>query len=104
METGSQWTRKDITEISIAILIIIMFTIRSGPLRETAIEMLHHLWAYAIYSIATVLIIIGLTKKMFKYRPTWRQIAKWAVFLAAFCAVTQFMHETFLMLTGQLKP
>jgi hypothetical protein len=101
METGPHWTRKDITEISIAILVIIMFTLRSGPLKETAIEILRHLWAYAIYSIATVLIIIGLTKKMFKYRPTWRQIVKWAIFLAAFCAATQFMHETFLMLTGQ---
>lgn len=104
MKTGPQWTRKDITEISIAILIIIISTLRSGPIKEAAIEMLHHLWAYAIYSIATVLIIIGLTKKMFKYSPTWRQIVKWAIFLAAFCAVTQFMHETFLMLTSQERP
>ncbi|MGB9712785.1 MAG: hypothetical protein ACP5J5_05060 [Dissulfurimicrobium sp.] len=104
MKTGSQWTRKDIGEISIALLIIVISTLRSGPPKEAAVDMLRHLWAYAIYSIATVLIIIGLTKKMFKYKPTWRQMVKWAVFLAAFCAVTQFMHETFLMLTGQGMP
>ncbi len=71
---------------------------------EVAKEMLRHLWAYTIYSIATVLIIIGLTKKIFKYKPTWKQIIKWAIFLAAFCAVTQFAHEGFLALTGQMKP
>lgn len=104
MKNETQWTRQDIGQVLAAVLITILFTLRMGSPMEVIKEMLRHLWAYAIYSTATVLIIIGLTKKIFKYKPTWKQIIKWAIFLAAFCAVTQFVHEGFLALTGQMKP
>jgi hypothetical protein len=99
-----QWTRRDFAEVGILFLVIVFFLFRVVvfPLRqepveakEVAVQMIRHLWAYTIYSIATVLIIIGLTKKMFKYNPTRKQVIKWAFVLAAVCAVSEFLNMTF---------
>lgn len=86
--------------ICACLTITILFTMGKGPADQVIMEMLKRLWAYALYSLATVLIIVGLTKKMFKYQPNRVQIARWAAMLAAFAAVSQFFHELFLALTG----
>ncbi len=57
-----------------------------------------------MYGIFIVMLFIGLTKKPLKYNPTKKQIIKWIIFMAAFFAVSQFIHEGFLMLTGQWPP
>jgi hypothetical protein len=99
----NKWTRQDIQHILLAVFITLFFTVRKGPIDEVIIIMAKHLWAYAIYSIATVLIIVGLTKKMFKYEVTFRQMVRWAAYFAAFCAVSQFFHEAFQALVQSGK-
>jgi hypothetical protein len=91
----NKWTRQDIQHILLAVFITLFFTVRKGPVNEVIIIMAKHLWAYSIYSIATVLIIVGLTKKVFKYEASFPQMVRWAAYFAAFCAVTQFFHEAF---------
>lgn len=104
MLSKQQWTRRDFAQVAILFLVVVFFLFRVAvfPLRqepwearEVAIQMIRHLWAYMIYSVATVLIIIGLTKKMFKYTPTRKQVIKWAFVLAALCAVSEFLNMVF---------
>jgi hypothetical protein len=104
MLSKQQWTRRDLAQVAILFLVVVfflfrvvVFPVRQGPLevREVAVQMIRHLWAYTIYSIATVFIIIGLTKKMFKYSPTRKQVIKWAFVLAAVCAVSEFLNMVF---------
>lgn len=89
----TRFKRKDVLLIGTNILLTILFTLRKGPMETVIWDMAKRLWAYGIYSLATVLIIIGLTKKMFKYEPTKVQIVRWAAMFAAFAAISQFLHE-----------
>jgi FtsH-binding integral membrane protein len=97
----NKWESKDFVLVILCLLITIIFSLRHGSPDYILKELLKQLWAYSIYSIATVLIIIGLTKKMFKYNPTMKQIIRWAFMLGAFCAVSQFFHELFKYFTGK---
>lgn len=96
------FSKADYRSIFISIVLVLIFSLRKGSPQEVFVLLLKQLWAYSIYSIATVLIIIGLTKKMFKYEPTKPQIVKWAFCFAAFCAISQFLHELYLFVTGQI--
>jgi len=96
---NNKWEPKDFVVIILCLLITIIFSIRQGTFDYILKELLKQLWAYSIYSIATVLIIIGMTKKIFKYNPTVKQIIKWAFMLGAFCAVSQFLQEIFKYFT-----
>lgn len=93
MAESTKFTKKDLLFIGTNVLLTILFTLRQGPLETVIWDMAKRLWAYGIYSLATVLIIIGLTKKMFKYDLNRVKIARWAAMLAAFAAVSQFIHE-----------
>lgn len=101
-ENKKTFSNADYRSIIISIVIVLIFSLRKGSPQEVVVLLLKQLWAYSIYSIATILIIIGLTKKMFKYEPTKPQIVKWAFNFAAFCAVSQFLHEMYLFFTGQI--
>jgi hypothetical protein len=101
MKNNTNWNKQDILQVISAIFITIFFSMRKAPFPDVLIDLAKHLWAYAVYSIATVLIIIGLTKKLFKYYPTMAQIIKWSAYLAALCAISQFLHEGYKALTGQ---
>ncbi len=96
------FSKSDYRSIFVAILLVLVFSMRKGTPEEVVVLLLKQLWAYFIYSIATVLIVIGLTKKMFKYKPTKPQIVKWAFYFAAFCAISQFLHELYLFFTGHI--
>jgi len=104
MAQKTDFTRRDIAVICACVTITILLTMGKGSADQVLMEMLKHLWAYAVYSLATVLIIVGLTKKMFKYQPNRVQIARWAAMLAAFAAVSQFLQELFMALTGTKIP
>ncbi len=93
MAESAKFTKRDLLFIGTNVLITILFTLRQGPMETVIWDMAKRLWAYGIYSLATVLIIVGLTKKMFKYDPNRVRIARWAAMLAAFAAVSQFIHE-----------
>ena len=101
MEDKTKWPKKDIIQIISAIIITILFSLREYPFPKILFELLRHLWAFILYSLGTVLIMVGLAKKIFKYNPTKIQIIKWAAYLAALCAISEFLHEGFKVLTGQ---
>ncbi len=100
----SKWHKKDILQVITYIIITLVCTIRKGPILKAALTTLRYLLAYYVYGIVIVMLFVGLTKKPLKYNPTKKQIIKWIIFMAAFFAVSQFIHEGFLMLTGQWPP
>jgi len=100
----SKWYKKDILQAITYIVITLICTIRRGPFLKAAFLTTRYLLAYYIYGIVVVMLFVGLTKKPLKYNPTKKQIIKWVLFMAAFFAVSQFVHEGFLMLTGQWPP
>ncbi len=97
-----KWTGKDIRQAVVAVALTLLFAIRKGPFLHAFLITSKYLLAYYIYGIVIVMLFIGLTKKPFKYEPTKKQMIKWILFMAAFFSVTQFIHEGFLTLTGQL--
>jgi len=100
----SKWYKKDILQAITYIIITLICTIRRGPFLKAAFLTVRYLLAYYVYGIVIVMLFVGLTKKPLKYNPTKKQIIKWVLFMAAFFAVSQFVHEGFLMLTGQWPP
>ncbi len=104
MEESNKWTGKDIFHVVIMSVITVVFAIRKGPILEAGLMTLRYLLAYFIYGLVTVLVFVGLTKKIFKVNPTRKKMIKWAFALAAFFSVNQAIHETFLALTGQTGP
>ncbi len=101
--SGNQWTRKDSWQAAALVLLTILLSIRKGPFWEAFLISLRHILLYYLYGVAMVFIFVGLTKKTVKYKPNKATMVKWAIGLGAFFAVSQFVHEGFLMFTGQLK-
>ena len=83
------------------LLLVTMFSLRQGSFGDALWMTLKQVFLSFFYGLGTVYLIIGMTKKMFKYDPTRVQIVRWAAGLAAFFAVSQFIHEGFLIYTGQ---
>ncbi|GEM_PF-1018166 len=100
----AKWHKKDILQAITYVIVTLICTIRKGPFLKAAFITARYLLAYYIYGIVVVMLFIGLTKKPLKYNPTKKQIIKWVLFMAAFFAVSQFVHEGFLMFTGQWPP
>ncbi|HID98621.1 MAG TPA: hypothetical protein EYP57_10635 [Thermodesulfobacteriaceae bacterium] len=100
MPEKDTWTKKDILQVAGLIMVSIVFSVRKGPPLESAVQTLRMIAISVFYGIGTVLIIVGMTKKMFKYNPSRKQIIKWGTGLAAFFAVSQFLHELFLYFSG----
>ncbi len=99
-----EWTRKERIHIGVSVLLTLVFSIRGGEMPGALIMTLRYLFAFYLYGIVMVLIFVGLTKKMFKYEARKRNMILWVFYLAAFFAISQFMHEGFLMITGQKIP
>ena len=99
----NQWTRKDSWQAAALVLLTILLSIRKGPFWEALLISLRHILLYYLYGVAMVFIFVGLTKKTVKYKPNKAAMVKWAIGLGAFFAVSQFVHEGFLMFTGQMK-
>ena len=93
-----KWTPKEIWQLAGLVVLILVFTVRKGPVIVTVKK----LFLYSLYGLGTTLIFVGLIKKMFKRTYTIKQLIKWSVILAAFFAVSQFIHEAFLTITGQM--
>ncbi len=104
MDKSNRWTGKDIAHVVIMSLITVLFALRRGPILEAGLVTLRYLLAYFIYGLVTVLVFVGLTKKIFKLNPSRKQMIKWAFGLAAFFSVNQAIHEAFLAFTGQTLP
>ena len=103
-QTKDNFTREDIKFLVAMAVVTIGFSIRTGEFLGALLASLKQLFIGVFYGFGVVFIFIGLTKKMFKYNPTKVQIIKWAFLLAAIFAVSQFFHEAFLMMTGQMPP
>jgi len=104
MAKDQSWTKKDCIQIATMVIITVVLSIRKGPFFDAFLLTLRHLATYFIYGLAMVYIIVGLTKKIWKYNPTRIQIIKWAIGLSVFFAINQMIHEAFLTITGQIKP
>ena len=104
MKGEDRWTGRDVTHLAAMTLVCVLFSVREGPFLEAGLMTLRYLLAYLIYGLVTVLIFIGLGKKLFKLKPTRKKIIKWSFGMAAFFAVNQAIHEAFLALTGQAGP
>ena len=98
------WTKKERIHIGASVFLTLIFSIRGGEMPGALIVTLRYLFAYYLYGIVMVLMFVGLTKKMFRYEAKRKQMILWVFYLAAFFAVSQFMHEGFLMITGQKLP
>ncbi len=91
------------TKFLIAMTVVtIGFSLRGGDMPGAVWATLKQIFVSFFYGFGVVFLFIGLTKKMFKYNPTKVSITKWAFALAAIFAVSQFFHEGYLMLTGQM--
>ncbi len=102
METIDQaWTKKDYFHIGLSIVITLIFSIRGGELPGAIFVTVRYLLAYYLYGVVMVLMFVGLMKKMFKYKPNKKKMVLWVFYIATFFAVTEMIHEGFLMLTGQ---
>ncbi len=99
---GKKFTRDDINFILSMLGLTFLFSVRGGELPGAFSATLYQVFVSVFYGFGTIFLIIGVTKKMFKYDPTRVQIVRWAMGLALFFAVSQFMHEGFLMYTGQM--
>ena len=97
-------TRKERIHIGGSVFLTLLFSVRGGEMPGALVMTLRYLFAYYLYGIVMVLIFMGLTKKMFKYEPQKKRMILWVFYLAAFFAISQFMHEGFLMITGQKIP
>ena len=102
--TTMEWTKKDYKDIGISVALTLLFAIRGGEMPAALIMTMRYLFAYYFYGLIMVLIFVGLTKKMFKYEAEKKKMILWMFYLAAFFAVSQFIHEGFLMITGQELP
>ncbi len=98
-----RWTHRDTAEAAALVLLTILLSIREGPFWEAFFISLRHILLYFLYGVGMVLIFVGLTKNTTLPRPGRVAMIKWAVGLGAFFAVCQFIHEGFLMVTGQMK-
>ncbi len=94
--------KEDVRFIAAMLFLTVLFSVRKGEVLDMILDTLRAVFVCIFYGVGTVFLIIGITKKAFKYNPTRIQIIKWAAALAAFFAVSQFVHEGFLMLTGQM--
>lgn len=104
---GARKFTKDDRSFVLAMLgLAFLFSVRGGEMPGAVVATLRQVFMAVFYGFGTVFLIIGVTKKMFKYNPDRVQIVRWAVGLAVFFAVSQFIHEGFLLYTGQmpLKP
>ncbi len=101
-DRGKRFTREDIKFILTMLGVTFLFSVRGGEMPGALAATFQQVFLSVFYGFGTVFLFIGLTKKMFKYDPTRVQIVRWAMGLALFFAVSQFMHEGFLMYTGQM--
>ena len=99
-----KWSKKERIHIGVSVLLTLVFSLRGGDMPGGLIMTIRYLFAFYLYGIVMVLIFVGLTKKMFKYEPHKKRMILWVFYLAAFFAISQFMHEGFLMITGQKIP
>lgn len=83
-------------------VVIIGFSLRGGEFPGSVFTTLRGIFVSIFYGFGLVFLFIGLTKKTFKYNPTKIQIIKWAFAMGAIFAVSQFFHEGYLMITGQM--
>jgi len=103
-DKGKKFTRDDINHILTMLALTFLFSARGGDVPGAVVATLRQVFVSVFYGFGTTFLFIGLTKKMFKYDPTRVQIVRWAVGLGLFFAVSQFMHEGFLLFTGQMPP
>ncbi len=101
-ETKASFNWEDIKFLIAMSVVTIGFSLRTGQMPGALWATLKQIFVSIFYGFGTVFLFIGLTKKMFKYNPTRVNIVKWAFALAAIFAVSQFFHEGYLMLTGQI--
>ena len=101
-----KFTWEDVKFLLAMTVVTVGFSLRTGEMPGALIATLRQIFVSIFYGFGTVFLMIGLTKKMFKYHPNRVNITKWAFALAAIFAVSQFFHEAFLVFTGQmpLKP
>ncbi len=104
VKKGKRFTREDIQFILTMLGVTFLFSVRGGEIPGAILATFQQVFLSVFYGFGTVFLGIGLTKKMFKYDPTRVQIVRWAMGLALFFAVSQFMHEGFLLFTGQMPP
>jgi len=98
-----------LNHLAAAVLLTVFFTVSIFQIRgrleiDAVVQMVRLLLTCGLYGTGTVYLFIGLTKKMLKYDPSRIQIIKWSAGMAAFFAVSQFLHEVFLAFTGQHRP
>ncbi len=103
-EKGKKFTRDDINFILTMLGLTLVFSVRGGDIPGAIASSLQQVFVSVFYGFGTVFLFIGLTKKMLKYDATRVQIVRWAMGMALFFAVSQFIHEGFLMYTGQMPP
>ena len=103
-EDGKKFQRHDIKFILLMLGLILLFSLRGGQITGAIAATCRQVFVSVFYGFGIIFIITGLSKKMFKYDPSRVQIVRWAMELALFFAVSQFLHEGFLMYTGQIPP
>ncbi len=103
-ESGKKFTKDDINHILTMLGLTFLFCARGGDVPGAVLATLRQVFVSVFYGFGTTFLFIGLTKKTFKYDPTRVQIVRWAMGLALFFAVSQFLHEGFLLYTGQMPP
>ncbi len=101
-EIGFTWEDKKF--IAAMTVVAIGFSIRTGEFPGCVLASLRQVLSAFVYGFGIVFLFIGMTKKTFKYNPTKVQIVRWAVGLAAIFALSELVHEVFLVLTGQMPP
>ena len=97
-----KFTKEDRSFILAMLGLAFLFSVRGGEMPGAIGATLWQVFIAVFYGFGTVFLIIGVTKKMFKYDPDRVQIVRWAMGLAVFFAVSQFIHEGFLLYTGQM--
>ena len=95
-------TWEDVKFLIAMTVVTIGFSVRTGEFPGALWATLRQVFVSIFYGFGTVFLFIGLTKKIFKYEATWVHIVKWAFALAALFAVSELMHEVFMVLTGQM--
>ncbi len=101
-EDEDNLTWKDKKFITVMVVMTVGFSLRGGEYPGCVFATLKQIISGFIYGFGMVFLFIGLTKKTFKYNPTKVQITRWIAALTALFAFSEFAHEGYLMLTGQI--
>ena len=105
--TSHGLTWEDIKFLLAMFVVSVGFTLRGGPMPGAIWASLKGLGVCYFYGVGTAFLFVGVAKAVAKimnrqFTYDARRFLRWVFALAALFAVSQFFHEGYLVVTGQL--